>query len=186
MNRPLFLALGALGLALLAGCASDSQYSRPPEPTYETAARNELVSTNYRAADHLLSQVRSYEDDGPMLVATLVNIDALDRSSTLGRLISEQVAARFAQQGRRMIELKLRNNMYMRKSEGELALTREITEVARQHNAKAVLLGSYGLSGDSVFINLKVVQPGSTLVLAAYDYVLPLNREIRSLLGLPR
>ena len=121
-----------------------------------------------------------------MLVATLVNIDALDRSSTLGRLISEQVAARFAQQGRRMIELKLRNNMYMRKSEGELALTREITEVARQHNAKAVLLGSYGLSGDSVFINLKVVQPGSTLVLAAYDYVLPLNREIRSLLGLPR
>lgn len=186
MNRPLFLALSALSLTLLAGCASDSQYSRPPEPTYETAARNELVSTNYRAADHLLNQVRSYEDDGPMLVATLVNIDALDRSSTLGRLISEQVAARFAQQGRRMIELKLRNNMYMRKSEGELALTREITEVARQHNAKAVLLGSYGLSGDSVFINLKVVQPGSTLVLAAYDYVLPLNREIRSLLGLPR
>ena len=45
------------------------------------------------------------------------------------------------------------------------------------------MLGSYGLSGDMVFINLKVVQPGSSLVLAAYDYALPLNREVRSLLA---
>ena len=50
---------------------------------------------------------------------------------------------------------------------------------------QAILLGSYGLSGDMVFINLKVVQPGSSLVLAAYDYALPLNRDERSLLGLP-
>jgi TolB-like protein len=120
-----------------------------------------------------------------MLVATLVNIDALERSSTLGRLVSEQVAARFAQQGRAMVELKLRHTMYMRRTEGELALTREIAEVARQHNARAILLGSYGLSGDMVFVNLKVVQPGNNLVLAAYDYALPLNREVRSLLGLP-
>ena len=49
-------------------------------------------------------------------MATLVNIDALDRSSTLGRLVSEQVAARFAQQGRAMVELKLRQAMYMRRS----------------------------------------------------------------------
>ena len=36
-----------------------------------------------------------------------------------------------------------------------------------------------------VFVNLKVVQPGNNLVLAAYDYALPLNREVRSLLSLP-
>jgi len=99
--------------------------------------------------------------------------------------IAIDVAARFAQQGRAMVELKLRHTMYMRRTEGELALTREIAEVARQHNARAILLGSYGLSGDMVFVNLKVVQPGNNLVLAAYDYALPLNREVRSLLGLP-
>ncbi|MFO1234382.1 MAG: FlgO family outer membrane protein [Rivihabitans pingtungensis] len=50
-----------------------------------------------------------------------------------------------------MVELKLRRTMYGRRTEGELALTREIAEVARQHNARAILLGSYGLSGDMVF-----------------------------------
>lgn len=183
IKRTLALTLSALCLSLSAGCATDGVRA---EPTYEAASRNELVSTNYRAADALLSQLRNQQEvTGPTLVATLVNIDALDRSSTLGRLVSEQVAARFAQQGRAMIELKLRHTMYMRRTEGELALTREIAEVARQHNARAILLGSYGLSGDMVFVNLKVVQPGNNLVLAAYDYALPLNREVRSLLGLP-
>ncbi len=182
LKRTLALTLSALCLSLTAGCATDGVRA---EPTYEAASRNELVATNYRAADALLNQLRYQEISGPTLVATLVNIDMLDRSSTLGRLVSEQVAARFAQQGRAMIELKLRHAMYMRRSEGELALNREITEAARQHNAQAILLGSYGLSGDMVFINLKVVQPGSSLVLAAYDYALPLNREVRSLLGLP-
>ena len=182
MKRLLALTASALCLGLSA-CATDGSRS---EPTYEAAARNELVSTNYRAADVLLGQLRNLDNEGPMLVATLVNIDALERSSTLGRLVSEQVAARFAQQGRAMVELKLRHTMYMRRTEGELALTREIAEVARQHNARAILLGSYGLSGDMVFVNLKVVQPGNNLVLAAYDYALPLNREVRSLLGLPR
>ena len=180
MKRLLALTASALCLSLSA-CATDGSRS---EPTYEAAARNELVSTNYRAADVLLGQLRNLDNEGPMLVATLVNIDALERSSTLG-LVSEQVAARFAQQGRAMVELKLRHTMYMRRTEGELALTREIAEVARQHNARAILLGSYGLSGDMVFVNLKVVQPGNNLVLAAYDYALPLNREVRSLLGLP-
>jgi len=167
IKRTLALTLSALCLSLSAGCATDGVRA---EPTYEAASRNELVSTNYRAADALLSQLRNQQEvTGP----------------TLGRLVSEQVAARFAQQGRAMVELKLRQAMYMRRSEGELALTREITEAARQHNAQAILLGSYGLSGDMVFINLKVVQPGSSLVLAAYDYALPLNREVRSLLGLP-
>ena len=109
----------------LSACATDGSRS---EPTYEAAARNELVSTNYRAADVLLGQLRNLDNEGPMLVATLVNIDALERSSTPGRLVSEQVAARFAQQGRAMVELKLRHTMYMRRTEGELALTREIAE----------------------------------------------------------
>jgi hypothetical protein len=61
----------------------------------------------------------------------------------------------------------------MRQGEGELVLTREITEVARVNKAQAVILGSYGVSGSSVYVNMKIVQPGSNYVLAAYDFVLP-------------
>ena len=179
MIKP-YLFAGAAAVGLLAGCATEA--NRTPEPTYETAAKSEFVATNYRVADSLIAQFGSGAEGGPLIVATVVNIDALDPSSTLGRLISEQVSARFSQRGFSMVEMKFRSNVYMKRGEGELILTREITEVARVNKAQAVILGSYGMSGAAVYVNMKIVQPGTNYVLAAYDYVLPSNNEIRSML----
>ncbi|WP_291992667.1 FlgO family outer membrane protein [Candidatus Accumulibacter sp. ACC003] len=180
MIKP-YLFAGAVTVGLVTGCATEN--NRVPEPTYETAAKSDFVASNYRVADALIEQFRSGADGGPLIVATVVNIDALDQSSTLGRLISEQISARFSQRGFSMIEMKFRSNVYMRKGEGELVLTREIAELARVNKAQAVILGSYGTSGSAVYVNMKIVQPGSNYVLAAYDYVLPANGEIRSMLS---
>ncbi|EXI78500.1 MAG: hypothetical protein AW10_03024 [Candidatus Accumulibacter appositus] len=79
--------------------------------------------------------------------------------------------------------MKFRSNVYMKKSAGELLLTREINEIARSHDAQAVIVGTYGTSGDAVFINMKIVQPGNNIIVAAYDYVLPYNNETRVMLG---
>ncbi len=177
-----FMLAGVASLALLAGCAQDGRQDRP-EPTYESAARSDFVSTNYRAADALVGQFRNRTGNGPLIVATVVNIDSLEQSSTLGRLISEQISARFAQSGFTMIEMKFRNNVYIKRSEGELMLTREITELARSHNAQAVVVGTYGTSADSVFVNMKIVEPGNNAILAVHDFVLPLNRDVRSMLS---
>lgn len=179
MMRSLMLA-GAASVALITGCAQDT---RQPEPTYESAARSSFVTASYAAADVLIEQFRSRRTDGPLIVATVVNIDALEQSSTLGRLISEQMSARFAQAGFTMIEMKFRNNVYMKRSEGELLLTREISEVARSHSAQAVIVGTYGVSNESVFVNIKIVAPGSNAILAVHDYVLPLNRDVRSMMS---
>jgi len=46
--------------------------------------------------------------------------------------------------------------------------------------AQAIVLGSYAIG--AVYVNLKIVQPVSNAVLAAYDYVLPANTEVRSML----
>ena len=81
-----------------------------------------------------------------------------------------------------MIELKLRHTMYMRRTEGELALTREIAEVARQHNARAIVAGTYAESADRVFVNMKVVELDSNVVLGAVDYQLDRDALVRSLL----
>ena len=83
-----------------------------------------------------------------------------------------------------MIEMKLRSGIYVRRTEGELILTREIAELARQQRAQAILLGTYALGENAVFVNLKVVHPVTNVVLAASDYALPMNREIRGLLGI--
>ncbi len=117
----------------------------------------------------------------PLIAATVVSIDALDRSSTLGRLISEQVSGRFTQLGYQMVEMKFRNSVYIKQSQGELVLTREIKELAQSVAAQAVIVGSYGESDDAVFVNLKIVEPATNLVLASHDYVLPLDSAVRAL-----
>lgn len=47
-----------------------------------------------------------------LVIASLVNLDALERSSTLGRVISEQVSATFTKTGYQMRELKLAHDVF--------------------------------------------------------------------------
>jgi TolB-like protein len=170
----------ALFATLLGGCAS-----APPkeEANYATLSSNQFVNANYKAADALLSQLGGkLAADKPLIMATVVNIDALDQTSTLGRLVSEQISTRMAQGGLKMLEMKLRNAVYLKRNQGELMLTREIGEVAQSHNAQAVVVGSYAETSDMVFINVKVVQPQSNFVLAGHDYVLQKEGIVRSML----
>ncbi|HEY0587427.1 MAG TPA: FlgO family outer membrane protein [Pseudoduganella sp.] len=175
-------AFAALLLPLaLAGCAWFS--SKPPENDYASTSQNQFVGANYRAADSLLAQLNGrLAGDKPLIMATVVNIDALDQSSTLGRLVSEQVSTRLAQGGLRMLEMKLRTSVYMKRQQGEMMLTREVGEVAHNHNAQAVVVGSYGETNDAVFVNIKVVQPQTNQVMAATDYVLAKDSVVRSML----
>ncbi|WP_018413061.1 FlgO family outer membrane protein [Methyloversatilis thermotolerans] len=161
------------------GCATDTK----PDPTYEQAASDRFVPSNYRAAEALMAQINERIAPGnPLIIATVVNIDALEQSSTLGRLISEQVSSRFSRAGYRMIEMKFRNSVYVKQNQGELVLTREIKDLAISHQARAVIVGTYGAADDMVFLNLKVIDPASNVALAAHDYVLPRDAAMRSLL----
>ena len=92
------------------------------------------------------------------------------------------MASRFVQGGYRVIEVKLRSQIYMKRNEGELILTREVRDIARQHNARAIVAGTYAESADRVFVNMKVVELDSNVVLGAVDYQLDRDALVRSLL----
>lgn len=174
----------AVSLALASAACSPVPYRGivRNDPTYEQAARNPFVPANYRAADVLIAQLDGKLSPSlPFIIATIVDIDELDRSSTLGRLVSEHISARFAQAGYRTVELKLRNKIYMASGQGELLLTREIRDIAVSHDAQAVVVGTYGESSNFVFINLKVIRPRDNIALAVHNYALPLDRDVRTL-----
>lgn len=165
---------------LLAACSSTPTKD---EGNYSTISSNQFIEANYKAADSLMHQINGkLVSQQPIIMATIVNIDALEQTSTLGRLVSEQVSTRLAQGGLNMLEMKLRNSVYLKRNTGELMLTREIGEVAQAHNAQAIVVGSYAETSDMVFINLKVIQPNSNTVLAGQDYVLAKEAIVRSML----
>jgi len=188
--RPLII-VAALATVLLAGCEGLPKAGNGPEPTYEQALNGNAFNTaNYAAVGELMKRYQgpaatsnqagsSY--GAPFIVATLVNIDQLEQSSTLGRLITEQISSRMSQLGYGVVDLKVRNGVYMKRNEGEFLLTREIKEVANVHKAQAVIVGTYAESSNLIYVNLKVVNPSNSMILAAYDYALPLDKQIRSL-----
>lgn len=179
MKRIASLSLLALPL-LLAACATDP---KSEETNYASVSSNAFIASNYKAADALLLQLNGkLAADKPLIMATVVNIDALEQTSTLGRLVSEQISTRLAQGGLKMLEMKLRNNVYLKRNQGELMLTREIGEVAHTHNAQAIVVGSYAESSDTVFVNIKVIQPNTNFVLAGQDFVLAKEAIVRSML----
>ncbi|MEK9940415.1 MAG: FlgO family outer membrane protein [Methylotenera sp.] len=81
----------------LLGCAQNSTYqSGRSEETSGNSQSNSLITVNYKAADVLTAQLNGKLNPAqPLIVATLVNIDDLNNSSTFGRLTSEQVSATY-------------------------------------------------------------------------------------------
>lgn len=172
MNRRIFCgaALSAAALAL-AGCAVT------PE---QAAVRTDLIAANYQAVDMLLAGVPLATGE-PLLVATLVSLDSLNESSRLGRLFSEQISSRITAHGHAVEELKLRENLFIQ-SEGAMLLSREVRELTQAHRAQAVVVGTYATSRNMLYVNLKIVVPNGNIVVAAHDYAMPIDTNIRDLL----
>jgi len=142
-----------------------------------------LPGANYKAADALLNTIHpKLSKDSPILVASFVNIDALDDSSTFGRVVAEQVASRFKQRNYSTIELKLRTNVFIREGTGELLLSREVSEISNKHRAQAVVVGTYAVASKRVYITARVVNAADGRVLSSYDYDMPITSDIFKML----
>ncbi|MDR1709173.1 MAG: hypothetical protein LBS70_05585, partial [Candidatus Accumulibacter sp.] len=97
-------ALAALAMGL-AGCESAPVRQTSAEPTYQEASMSQFIAANYRAADALAAPAapgvaaNNFRSSGTMLVATIADINALEQSTPLGRLITEHLSSRLSQTG---------------------------------------------------------------------------------------
>ncbi|ATB70025.1 hypothetical protein SJPD1_1920 [Sulfurospirillum diekertiae] len=160
---------------LLSGCVASSQ-PNPDKPKFD------ITELNYKAAEKLVI-ASGLQQESVIIMATVVNIDEIEKSSTLGRLISEQISTHFVHKGMNVIEMKFRENVYMKQNEGEMMLTREIGKLARSYSANAVIVGTYAIGNSAVYVNLKIIDPRTNVALSATDYILPMNSDIEDMLG---
>ena len=179
ISRGVAVALVVASLGIL-GCASSAD-DVPVRPIVQDA---NLIDKNYGAADALLMKATWLKERRePLLAATFVDINNLEMSFGLGRVIGEQIGSRFAQQGFTVIEIKMRNNIFVREGSGEFALSRSVKEISQSHNAAAVIAGTYAVGRQSVFVNARLIRATDNLVLASYDYVLPMGPDAKALLA---
>ena len=169
-------------LLLLSGCSmmgykDDKKSSRRP-------ADRDLVAESHATADALLEQVPWLKSNRqPLLTGTIVDVNSLEDSSALGRIVADQISSRFAQQGFTMIELRLRNNVFVKQRAGEFMLSREAKNLSKVHNAGAVIAGTYAVGRNEVYVSARLIRAADNLVIAAHDYTLPLGPNTRALVA---
>jgi TolB-like protein len=169
--RTTTLGFALVGLCLLMGCA-----------TYQTAARlaegeGEVMKAAYRIADTLNDDsARFLGPANPLIVASFMNMNNLEESSSFGRILAEQVASRYTQRGQPVIELKLRqNSIFISEGKGEFMLSRDLREISRTYNASAVVVGTYAEGGNRLYVSARIVRPADNLILAAADAGIPMG-----------
>lgn len=178
----LLLLLTALVSAAQTGCffytygPAFSQYTETKEPT-------DLAGEINAAAKQLISANPGLTGYDPMIAATFVDIDNLRTSSTFGRISSELFASALSQAGIRMREVKMRDSLFIEQRLGELMLSREIARLRDSYDANSILLGTYAQADETLYLNVRIVRTRDAAVLATSELSLPLDNNLRSMLG---
>lgn len=162
-----------LFLSLLAGtvfpscaCNTPSIYCPDPEPSCNLRERT------YSAIDSLLRQHDCEADLGRMLVATLVNINDFNETSMFGRQLAEYMSTRLTQRDKDVILATIRQDHLLIRDEGQFLLSREVRNLVADHNAKSVIVGTYGITKEYVYVTIRLVSTVDDSILSAVDFAI--------------
>ena len=185
LNWRAILLLSLWATTLLSGCS----YSPPnelqrPVAGYGVVKDDDIAKITYDATDILVERSRqALGKESPILVATFVNVDKLDESSSFGRFMAEATADRMTQRGYYISEVKLRGTLALKKAVGQLMLSRDLERIRREHQAQAVVAGTYAVGREKVHVSLKLINVSTGQIVSALTYYLNLGPDTKALLG---
>lgn len=142
-----------------------------------------LAHANTFAGDALENMLRGrVNKTSGILVATMVNLDNLDETSSFGRLVMQQVGSRLGQYGYRIVDVRLRADMAIT-PEGEFMLSRDVAKLMQSnYGAEAALVGTYSVAAGKVYCSVRVLRLSDSAVVGAYEYYLPRRGDTARLL----
>lgn len=170
---------------LSAACSGwDTDYYRT-YPFSTSASKSHYKDSGPFKTRSLVHQLETYyrgSHAGPIGVATFVNVDDLHNTSTFGRTYAEQVMSELAMAGFDVIELRHADAIQFLATSGEFALSRDVSVLRRERSLGGVVVGTYSVSPDRVYVNSRLIDPSTSVVLAAGTVEMPKTYEITRML----
>ena len=168
---------------LLSGCSDVYTGASFRDHAAQGQSDVDLVANSHRVTERLVDTSRQILDrEKPIIVASLVDVTDLEQSSVLGRIVGEQISSRLTQLGYTTREMRFRGNILVREGDGELALSRDVQKISKAQEAQAVVTGVYAVADNTVYVTLRLIRAHDSLVISSFDYSLPKNENISSLL----
>jgi len=170
-------------LLILAGCSKryHDLMAFSAMPIYD--AENQSVG-RFKTS-YLADQIYAYfkgNVNGPIAIATFVDIDNLYNSSTFGRILSEQLMSELAMRGYTVLEVRQSDALQILNNEGEFGLSRDINTLRGTQEISGLVVGTYAVSPERVYLNTRLIDPNSAIVVSVGSVEMSRTKEISSLL----
>jgi hypothetical protein len=151
--------------------------ARPPQG-------NHVEDTQGSVDDAGMVALDAFDPTRPVLYATTVNLNDYTDTTNFGRLMAEALATGLTQHWEnKVININLRQgSMPIIPRHGEFLLSRDMQELALDFNAGAVLLSTYSIAIDKVYVNVELVNVHHNAVVAAVMFDIPLGPRTEALL----
>jgi TolB-like protein len=150
------------------GMGSDCPAPTAKEPQ-QTAGFNTVIA---ELAVQLESHNGRKQANATYLIGSFTHLNNLAETSPLGRLIGESLIHELQVRGWRIFEPRLMQN-FMINRDGEFVLSRDVKNLKDQFGVTAVVTGTFMLAQDQVWINARVIDSQSGLVLSTGQAKVP-------------
>ncbi len=150
-------------------------------PTGEAAGR-ELKLKVRELADQLLSIESTTSLAGAIaLPTTFVHQDDFQSSSSFGRYIAEQLFYEFNQRGMPVREYRVGAELVSRPRQGDFFLSRNAGNIVMNSRRAAVVVGTYYHDRYNVYVNARLINGVTGMVLRTANVVFPQNQVTRGM-----
>lgn len=121
--------------------------------------------------------------DQGVLVCTFVELKKLNRTSSFGRYVAEQLMSEMQQRHYEVVEIRKSQAIMVQEKRGEFGLSRNPAEIGQSAAAGAMLTGTYTPSKDSIVINARIIDNRSAKLLSSATAIIPRNQLAEELLA---
>lgn len=158
------------------------------QPNYDA----DYIMTAYNAVSSLLATARpaidgndAFDRTRPVIYATTVDLNNYSTTSNFGRLMGEALATALTQHWRnKVVKMTLRQgSVPIVPNQGEFLLSREVQDLATDYHAGAVLVSSYSVALDKVYVAVELINVDFNSVVASTMFEIPLGPRTVALLN---
>ncbi|RUM43351.1 MAG: hypothetical protein DSY34_00190 [Desulfurobacterium sp.] len=132
-------------------------------------------------ADQLVRNIDNRFRYEPVVVTTFVNLDNMKETSSLGRLIAENLIHELQVRGWKVFDIRLAKDIVV-KPQGEFSITRDIRNIRNYYRVNSVITGTYAITSNSVIVNARIIDVKTGVVVSTGQIVLPIE-DVSSLLS---
>ena len=193
-NYTVLAVAASLAMAPLSGCtgvATAIQSATEQE-------KSKILYTSYQAADIIAQQANSHVSPSDVIgVEPLLPLDAKYNSAAFGHVVSQNVSARLVQLGYNIgIPMDIPQTPYQMPSQpqpitdayGNVVGVQPVQPYQQPSVQRTmvpsgiVLTGHYAETRTGMLVSLRLVNKDMNRILAAYDYSIPMQSQVRDLL----